>query len=134
MAVQRWANVEDTDVPGIILMKELYAKNKRSNELSYINYYNWGFVLGIAACEVIESAVHDSGYPVTTDAVVSALGKFDSNLMGMVGQVSFTPESRQGNTAIRILVVDENLKSVLLTDWIPTIPLEETLRALGMID
>jgi ABC-type branched-subunit amino acid transport system substrate-binding protein len=134
LSMQRWANIEDTNVPGIILMKELLAKNRRSSELNYVNYYNWGFVLGIAACELIQTAVQDAGYPVTKDAVVSALGKFDSNLMGMVGRVSFTPESRQGNTAVRILAVDENLKSVPLTDWIPTVPLEETLRALGMID
>lgn len=132
MALQEWANPTETDVPGVALMNQLHAQNKRSTDLSYLNYYNWGFVLGIAACEAIKIAVQDEGYPVTSAAVARALEKFDSNLMGMSQQIKFPPGSRQGNNVIRILKVTDDLKEVPLTDWMPTIPLKETLKAFGI--
>jgi ABC-type branched-subunit amino acid transport system substrate-binding protein len=133
MAMQQWANPTDTDVAGVVLMNQLHAQNKRSTDLTYLNYYNWGFVLGIAACEAIKIAVQDEGYPVTSAAIVRAFDKFDTDLMGMAGRVRFSGGSRQGNTVMRILKVDDDLSSVPLTDWMPTIPLDETLKAIGML-
>jgi hypothetical protein len=134
LATQTWANPTDTDIPGVVLMNQLHSQNSRDTDHGYHSMYRWGFVLGVAACEVIEIAVRNDGYPVTTDAIVRALDVFDSDIMGMSARTVFPAGSRQGNTKMRLTIVDENVNSVPYTDWMSTIPLDETLEALGLLE